>query len=140
MSLIPTNYGNSPFQPGVVQDAFIPDLLIGGDLKIVTHAGRTIASGSGVLKRGTVLGRITASQKYTIATAAANDGSQTPVALLVDDVDATAADELCGIYAMGEFNQNVVTLGVGMTLAAAKAALEAQNIYLKTAITSADPT
>lgn len=134
-----TNYLNNPFQPGITSDAFMPDQLIAGDLKIVTHAGRTIVAGAGILKRGTVLGRITASQKYTIATSAASDGSQTPVALLVDDVDATSADALCGIYAMGEFNENAVTLGVGITLAVAKAALELQNIYLKSALTAADP-
>lgn len=104
MALTPTNRGNSPFQPGVSQDAFIPDQLIGGDLKIVTHSGRTITGGA--FKRGTVLGLITASGKYTIATAAANDGSQTPVEILVDDVDASAADALGGTYAMGEFNEN----------------------------------
>lgn len=137
MALTPTNYGNSPFQPGVSQDAFIPDQLIGGDLKIVTHAGRTITGGAFV--RGTVLGQITASKKYTIATAAATDGSQNPVAILVDDVDASSADALGGIYAMGEFNERAVTLGAGMTLAAARAGLETQNIYLKSSIPAADP-
>lgn len=138
MALTPTNHGNSPFQPGVTQDAFIPDQLIGGDLKIVTHAGRTITGGA--FKRGTVLGLITASGKYTIATAAANDGSQTPVAILVDDVDASAADAIGGLYAMGEFNERAVILGAGITVAAAKTALEAQNIYLKSSISASDPT
>ena len=138
MALTPTNRGNSPFQPGVTQDAFIPDQLIGGDLKIVTHAGRTITGGA--FKRGTVLGLITASGKYTIATAAASDGSQTPVAILVDDVDASAADAIGGLYAMGEFNERAVILGAGITVAAAKTALEAQNIYLKSSISASDPT
>lgn len=139
MALIPTNYGNSPFQPGVAQDAFIPDQLIGGDMKIVTHGQRTITGGA-LYRRGTVLGLITASKKYTIATAAANDGSQTPVAILVDDTDTTGGDVVTGIYAMGEFNKNAVILGAGITADAAQAALEVQNIYLKTPISSADPT
>jgi hypothetical protein len=142
MSLTPTNIANSPFQPGVSQDAFALDQLIGGDLKIVTHAGRTIFGGAFV--RGTVLGMVTAAganqNKFTIALAAATDGSQTPAAILVDDVDASAADALGGIYAMGEFNERAVTLGTGTTLIAAKAALEAKNIYLKSSISSADPT
>jgi len=138
MTLTPTYYGNSPFQPGVTQDAFVPDQLIGGDLKIVTHAGRTITGGA--YARGTVLGKITASGKYTIALAAATDGSQTPIAILVDDVDASAGDALGGIYAMGEFNERAVTLGAGTTLAAARSALEIQNIYLKSSISAADPT
>lgn len=138
MTLTATPYTNNPFQPGVTQDAFIPDQLIGGDMKIVTHGGRTITGGA-YFKRGTVLGRVTASQKYTIATSAATDGSQTPVGILVDDVDTTAADAIGGIYAMGEFNINAVILGTGITPAAAQAALEAQNIYLKTPVSAADP-
>ena len=141
MTLTPNLIGNSPFQPGVVQDAFIPDQLIDGDMKIVTHAGRTITGGA-YFKRGTVLGLITSGGKlgsYTIATAAATDGSQTPTNILVDDVDTTTADALGGIYAMGEFNINAVILGTGITPAAARTALEAQNIYLKTSVSAADP-
>ena len=138
MALTPTNYGNSPFQPGVAQDAFIPDQLIGGDMKIVTDT-KTITGGA-IYKRGTVLGRIAANDKYTIALAAATDGSQTPAAILVDDVDCTAADALGGIYQMGEFNINAVILGTGTTAAAAKQALVGSNIYLKTPISAADPT
>lgn len=140
MVLTPTNYGNNPFQPGVSQDAFIPDQLIGGDLKVVTHGGRTITGGS--FKRGTVIGKITSGPKtgaYTMSVAAAADGSQNPTNLLVDDVDASAGDAIGGIYAMGEFNERAVTLGAGITLDAAKIALEAQNIYLKSSISAADP-
>lgn len=138
MALTPTSYQNNPFQPGVTQDAFVPDQLIGGDMKIVTKTVTILAGAA--YKRGTVLGKITASSKYTIALSASADGSQTPAAILVDDVDATAADVLGGIYQMGEFNVNAVTLGTGITAAAATAALEAQNIYLKTPISAADPT
>ncbi len=134
----PTYYGDAPFQPGMTTDVFVPDQLIGGDMKVVTHGTRTITGGA-YYKRGTVLGKITASGKYTIALAAAGDGSQTPVSLLVDDADTTAGDVNGGIYAMGEFNENAVILGAGITLAAAKAALEAQNIYLKSSLVSADP-
>lgn len=137
MTLTTTNIANSPFQPGVVQDAFIPDQLIGGDAKIVT---KTVTITGGLFLRGTVLGKITASGKYTLALAAASDGSQTPVAILVDNVDATSADALGGIYQMGEFNQNAVILGTGITAAAATTALEAQNIYLKIPVTASDPT
>lgn len=137
MALTPTNIANSPFQPGVAQDAFIPDQLIGGDAKIVTKSV-TLLTGT-AYKRGHVLGKITASGKYTVALSASADGSQTPVAICVDDVDATAGDALGGIYQMGEFNGNAVILGTGITLAAATAALEAQNIYLKTPLTAADP-
>ncbi len=129
---------NNPFQPGVVQDAFVPDQLIAGDLKIVTGT-RTIAAGQN-LRRGTILGKITASSKYVLALAASNDGSQTPVEILADDVDATGGDAAAGTYLMGEFNERAVILGAGITLDAARTALETKNIYLKSSVSAAQPT
>lgn len=41
---------------------------------------------------GAVLGRITASGKYTLSTAAGTDGAQTATAVLLYGVDATLAD------------------------------------------------
>jgi hypothetical protein len=137
-----TNYGAPPFQPGMASDAFIPDQLVAGDLKIVTDT-ITIVSGAGALKRGTVLGKITASGKYTTALAASEDGSETPAAILVDDVDATSADATGGIYKQIEVNGNALILGTGITLTAAKSALESDastNIYVKTPVSAADPT
>ncbi|WP_288806501.1 head decoration protein [uncultured Novosphingobium sp.] len=135
----PTNYGNNPFQPGMSQDVFVPDQLIAGDLKVVTKTG-TIAAGAGVLKRGTVLGQISSDGTYKTALLASSDGSQTPVVILADDVDASGAAVLAGLYQMGEFNGNAVILGTGITLAAATTALELKNIYLKTSVSAADPT
>jgi hypothetical protein len=121
-------------------DVYIPDQLIGGDLKIVTD-DVTIIAGQ-VLKRGTVIGQITASKKYTLALAASGDGSQTPARVLVDDVDATAGDVNAGTFRQAELNGNALILGTGITLAAAAAALETTtntNIFIKTPITASDP-
>lgn len=52
----------------------------------------TVASGAGVLKPGTVLGKITASGKFKPAVDASVDGSETAVAVLGYGVDATSAD------------------------------------------------
>lgn len=52
----------------------------------------TIASGEGVLKAGSVLGKITASGKYGWYDNAASDGTQAAAAVLFSDVDATSAD------------------------------------------------
>ncbi|WP_430254270.1 head decoration protein [Neorhizobium sp. DAR64872/K0K18] len=51
-----------------------------------------VASGSGKVLSGTVLGKITASGKYKPVTVAATDGSQNAAAILLHAVDATAAD------------------------------------------------
>ncbi len=51
-----------------------------------------IASGSGKLKSGQVLGKLTASGKYVPNAATGSDGSQTAVAVLAFPVDATSSD------------------------------------------------
>lgn len=85
---------------------------------------------------------VSGSSKYTIATSAAVDGSQNPVTVLVDDVDTTGGDVQGGIYRQAELNGNALILGSGITLSAAKAALEAvpsTNIYIKSPVSAADP-
>jgi hypothetical protein len=49
------------------------------------------------LPAGSVLGKITASGKWTMVAPAAGDGSQTAAAVLFDNVDATSADKVCVI-------------------------------------------
>lgn len=51
----------------------------------------TIASGES-LKAGAVLGKITASGKYSHADQGASSGIETAVAVLLEDVDASSAD------------------------------------------------
>lgn len=114
---------------GATGTAFADDLgftITAGGTAFVAGDGFdiTVAAGSG---------------KYTIATAAATDGSATPVAILTDDVDVTDTDKLGGIYRMGQFNGNALTLGAGITLAAAKDALARRNCYVSTPVSAADP-
>ena len=89
--------------------------------------GVTIASGSGVLVRGTVLGKITASGKYTTSLSAASDGSQTPYRILGEDVDATSADMKAPAFLAGNFRSDMLTIGTGHDAASVKAAFEANN-------------
>lgn len=238
MTLSVTNVGANPQQPSISADAFIPDQLIAGNLKLVTDTV-TIASGADLV-RGSVLGQITigaatvaaagagtagantgngtctmdatapiqagaktgtylvkctaaatnggvfqvedpdgyvlgnavvgtafvddikfliadgssdfivgdafaitvaaGSGKYKLAASTATDGSAVPVAILADKAAAASADVLAGIYQMGEFNGAALTLGTGTTLAAAKAALAPRGIFIKTAVSAADPT
>lgn len=50
---------------------------------------------------GSVLGRITASGKYTYASAAGADGAETAIAVLIYPVDATLADATGVVLARG---------------------------------------
>lgn len=49
-----------------------------------------LLAGSGLVKSGTVLGKITASGKYKPVTVAASDGSQNAAGILMWDTDTTA--------------------------------------------------
>lgn len=61
------------------------------DPQLYRRAG-VIASGSGVVTTGLVLGRITASGKYVPLDPAATNGSQNAAAIVLNRVDATSAD------------------------------------------------
>lgn len=52
----------------------------------------TVASGSGVLKAGRVMAKVTATGKWTSYTPGAADGSQNAAAILYEGCDATSAD------------------------------------------------
>jgi hypothetical protein len=138
MTLPVNSVGGNPQVPGIAADAFIPDQLIAGRHQLVTDT-ITVASGS-VVQRGAVLGQITASGKYVLATSAANDGSQNPSVIAADTIDASAGDALGAVYIAGEFNGNALIFGSGITLAAAKAAFRPLSIYVKTAVSAVDPT
>ncbi|MDQ4328800.1 head decoration protein [Klebsiella michiganensis] len=121
-------FGQNQFAPGMKSSLFLPDQLIAGTLQLVTDSG-TITGGS--YKRGTVLGMITASGKYTRSVKTATDGSETPVAILVDNVNASTADQNGGLYLMGEFNQNYIIFDDSWTIPALKTALRPLAIFLK---------
>lgn len=72
------------------------------------------------------------SGKYKLVDKAGVDGSQNPVAVLKEAVDATSADA-SGIAAeTGEFNEAAISLASGTAAADVRTALAARNIYLRT--------
>ena len=109
-------------------ETFTPDKLLAGDYPAVTD---TVTIDTGVLARGTVLGKITTGGKYIKCDSAASDGSQNPVAILAEDVDATSADVQATVYLSGAFNQGALTFGGTDTAATHRVALRNLNIYLK---------
>lgn len=116
-------------QPKFSSESFTPDQLHAGDFPIRT-LDVTIASGQN-LTRGALLGKITASGKYVLSLSAAADGSQTPVAILAEDVDATAGDKDGIAYISGDFNEDAITYGTSHTAASVREGLRDLNIYLK---------
>lgn len=52
-----------------------------------------LASGSGVVKIGTVLGKVTASGKFKPLAPGASDGTENAAAIILETSDATSADQ-----------------------------------------------
>jgi hypothetical protein len=93
----------------------------------------TIAAGQGALPRGAALGKVTATGKWKLSAAAANDGSQFVRGILLDGVDATA--EVEGIVGrIGRCNGKAVTFGAGHTLASVDDDCLDRGLILETVI------
>ena len=75
--------------------------------------------------------------EYTACAAAATDGSQNPVGILVDAVDTTAAPLTAGIYLEGEFNANALYFGAGNNAATVRDQLRALGIHIKFPVSAA---
>jgi len=98
---------------------FHPTGLYAGDFPRVTRS-LVIASGANapgaMLKRGTPLGRVTATDKYIPSVKTAADGSQVPTHVLTFDVDASAADVRVKAYETGEFAGEVMSIDASWTI------------------------
>ena len=115
---------------------FNPTALRAGDFPMISRPVTIIAGANTTgtpLPRGTVLGVVTASGKYTKSVAGASDGSQTPKAILGEDTDAGAADTVAPAYFTGEFADLIMTFGTGHTQATVDAAFAAsgQPIFIR---------
>lgn len=56
MSLISNSIGDNPQQPGISAEAYIPDQLIAGNLKLISES--VTITGGAVLQRGSVMGQV----------------------------------------------------------------------------------
>ena len=94
----------------------------------------TVISGQ-TLIAGTVLGKITASGKYTLHNNAASDGSEVAAAVLYQDCDAAAGDTPgVAVLRLAELNGNHLTWKTGISggnKTAGIAALAALNIIVR---------
>lgn len=91
-----------------------------------------LIAGGQTLKRGSVLGQITASGKLVLSASAAADGSQNAFAVLCEDLDTTvnsAADVPFHVLVHGRVNPEALVFGAGQTEANTKAAMRMAGIY-----------
>lgn len=104
--------------------------LIGGISPAPFTKNVTLAAGTGTLSQGTVLGKITASGKFTKVDSTSTDGSQTANAVLADDTDISAGDVIATVLIKGCFNREKLIFGGTDTADKHEDALRDMNIYL----------
>lgn len=109
-------------------ETYTPDDLIAGSFPIDTQA-ETIASGEEI-KRGSVLGRVTATKKLKVSVAAAEDGSKIPVFIAIHDLGELAADLETPVYKAGAFRASRLVLGEGHTVDSVRVAFDGTPITL----------
>jgi hypothetical protein len=76
---------------------------------------------------------------FIVSVKTASDGSQTPCAILADLADATNGPVSTGAYVMGQFNVNAISYDSSWTPELLTTALRPYSIFLKEALTAADP-
>lgn len=108
-----------------------PDKLIAGHEIPLLTTGVLLASGQGVLERGSVIGIVTADGKGKLCDSTATDGSQVAKYILAEDVDTTGGDVMAVCYKSGVFNRNALIFGGTDTADVHEDELRDVNIYLK---------
>jgi Bacteriophage lambda head decoration protein D len=119
-----------PVASFVATDSEFADQLLAHDSDSIRSIKVTLFAGQNLV-RGTVVGAITATGKYIQSLFAAVDGSQNPTGIVVQDCNATSADQQCLIYTNGSFNSHKVILGTGWTVATIYEPLRREGIILE---------
>ena len=114
----------------VVGDATVGTAYTGGGLTFtITDAGTDPAVGEAFKITVAIAA---GSGKYVKSLAAATNGSETPIAVAAEDVDASLGDVMGVVYYTGDFNSDAMTFGAGHTAASVKDALRLRGIHLHT--------
>lgn len=122
---------------GVVKYEFEPATAFCRESIVINDSAQT-------LKVGAVLGKVTATGKYRLCLSASADGSQTPAAILLADVNGNSGDitltantdtkAIVLVRGPAIVADAGLQLGTGITTAAVKTALAAANVLVETAI------
>ncbi|MNW44745.1 hypothetical protein D3C74_219860 [compost metagenome] len=121
--MIQSQYYGAP-GPGPVYTQEFTEVLASTDLQARLPGGILLKKGQGVLKKGTVIGKISAAgadkDKAVAYKASASDGSEVALCILDNDCDTTLSDIGASAWIAGIFTESKLT-GID---AAAKTALK----------------
>jgi len=115
---------------------FNPDQLLTRNVDLAITRRVTFAPLTEVLKRGTLVGRVTATSKWQESLAASSDGSEVPRAIVVRDLPIDTEDQSGLVYVRGDFNSRAMTFGAGHTADSVREALQELGIAIETAVQS----
>lgn len=121
-------YGASP---DYSQHSTSYDEIDTGQIPLVSEP-IVVASGQGELPRGSVLGKVAATGKFTLSEADAEDGSENPICVLATAVISGVSDVKSAGYVMGQFIFEALTVGNGHDLASLRAAWACSPLFIVT--------
>lgn len=104
----PAQYNGAP-GPGTIYTQEFTEVLASTDLQAKLPGGVLLAQGNGVIKKGTVLGEVTASGKFVPYLSSASNGSQVAVCILDNDQDTTLTDIGASAWIAGIFTESKLT-------------------------------
>lgn len=104
------------------------NLILGTSIPILTE-NVIVVAGAGALNRGTILGKVTASNKYNICDSTKTDGTQTAVCILSESITATT-DTVATVYRTGQFNRGKLIVAATDTVLNHEEELRKNSIFL----------
>jgi Bacteriophage lambda head decoration protein D len=111
---------------------YTPDNLFAGHNVPVLTGGIVLAKGQGTLKRGTVVGIVSATGLAVTVDSTKDDGSQIPYGILTDTIDTEGSTDIkATVYKTGLFNTNALVFGGTDTVETHQAKLRAAGIHLQ---------
>ena len=109
---------------------YVPENAIVGTMPVYSEP-ETFASGALVAAR-TVVGRVTATKKLVKAVKTATDGSQNPIGIAVQAVDASTADAVGPVYKAGVFDPTKLVIDPSFTAEDVRLAFEGRPLFIRT--------
>lgn len=110
-------------------ETYTPQELLTGSFP--SHTQPHIIAAGQELEALSVLGVVTATNELKLSLAAAVDGSQTPVCILLAAVDTTGGATQAPVYVAGCFNPELLVYGAGHDEASVKAAFLGSPLFLR---------
>ncbi|MCR8656939.1 head decoration protein [Paenibacillus endoradicis] len=101
-------YNGAP-GPGAIHTQEFIEVLASTDLQARLPGGVLLAKGNGVIKKGTVLGKVTATAKFVPYKSDATDGSQKAVCILDNSHDTSETDIGASAWISGIFHESKLT-------------------------------